>query len=562
MSIANVSLTNTFDEWRTVTNQVVTFVNDFESINLRSTSEKTNVTFAQSNAIYGLLNVAWAQANSSYEYANLVHDQANTGRNQANVAFTTANTNYVTTFGRTNTIHAQANTARDHANAAFFKANTAVTDYSPASNQANTARNHANVAYDQANTARTHANAAFVTANAALPLTAGSGEQLTGSLYISTSSPSVYLLDSDANEANLRINNNANNLYFLVDANKDGTYETTALHINFAQSAAYLFGNTIYHTGNDGPGTGLNADLLDGNDGTYYAPNASLIASYGQANTARNHANAAFNAANNAVTDFSPAFNQANTARTHANAAFAKANTIGTLGTQASGSVSISGGTITGITTLQATGFATSADTLNRINQGAIIMRGSSPTLYFRDTDGYCAMLHNNSNLFYILRGGVDTEGWSVYTAGASWPFVVNLTNNDITCGGNLYVVSDIAAFTSDIRLKTDIRPIENALEKVNQINGIHYVHNELGKSFGLGDKNHVGVIAHEVQAVLPEVVVPAPFDLDEKTGQSKSGENYVTVKYDKIVPLLIEAIKELNEKVNMLQNEISELKK
>jgi hypothetical protein len=556
MSIANVSLTNTFDEWRTITNQVVTFVNDFESINLRATADKTNVTFAQSNSIYGLVNVAWAQANSSYAYANLVHDQANTAYNHANVTYAQANTSR----NHANAAFAQANTARTHANAAFLAANNAVTDYSPALIQANTARSHANVSFEQANTARTHANNAYAKANLAFPLTAGSGAELSGSIYLRTSSPSLYLLDSDVNHANMRINNNANNLYFLVDSNNDGTYEATALHISYEQSAAFLFGNTIYHTGNDGPGTGMNADLLDGFDSTYFASNANLGNAYGQANTARNHANAAFFAANNAVTDFSPAFLQANTARSHANAAFAKANTIGTLGTQASGAVSISGGTITGISTLQATSLGLSGDTNNRFSPGVFVMRGSSPTAYFRDTDGNSAMLHNNSNLFYILRGGVDTESWA--TVNGVWPFVVNLTNNDITCGGNLYVTSDIAAFTSDIRLKTDIRPIENALEKVMQINGIHYVHNELGQSFGLGNKRHVGVIAHEVQAVLPEVVVPAPFDTDEKTGESRSGENYVTVKYDKIVPLLIEAIKELNEKVIMLQNEIAELKK
>jgi hypothetical protein len=55
------------------------------------------------------------------------------------------------------------------------------------------------------------------------------------------------------------------------------------------------------------------------------------------------------------------------------------------------------------------------------------------------------------------------------------------------------------------------------------------------------------------VQAVLPEVIKPAPFDTDEN-GASKSGENYLTVQYEKIVPLLIEAIKELSKKVELLE--------
>jgi hypothetical protein len=505
MTIANVSLNNTFNEWRTITNQLVTFANDFESVNLRATSDKTNVAYTQGNTAYTQSNSAWFQANTGRSHANVSFEQANTARNHANAAYLGANTYYVTVYSHANAAHVQANTARNHANLAFDKANNAVTDFSPAflqanvgHAQANTARNHANVAfgnsnvaYDQANTARNHANAAFLGAN-------------------------TY-------------------------------YVTTFTQANLAFSTS----NTYYVTTFTQANTGRNhANAAFGNSNV----------AYDQANTARTHANAAFLKANTAVTDFSPASIQANTARDHANAAFLKANTVGTLGTQASGSVSITGGNITGISTLQSTSYATSGDTLNRFQVGAAILRGGSPTFYFRDTDGSSAMLHNNSNLFYILRGGTDTETWTQVSG--QWPFTLNLNNNDITLGGNLYVVSDIAAFVSDIRLKTNIRQIENALEKLHKIRGIHYNHNELGKSFNLGDQDYVGVIAQEVQEVLPEVIAPAPFDISPETGESKSGENYVTVKYDKIVPLLIEAIKELSNQVETMRQQIEELKK
>lgn len=200
------------------------------------------------------------------------------------------------------------------------------------------------------------------------------------------------------------------------------------------------------------------------------------------------------------------------------------------------------------------------ADTNNRFVQGGLILRSGSPTIYFRDTDSNSAMLHNNSNLLYVLRGGNDTESWTAVNG--QWPWVWNLTNNDSTCGGNLYVVGDIAAFTSDSRLKTDIKNIENALEKVQQIRGIHYRHNELALSYGLDNCDHVGVVAEEIEKVLPEVIKNAPFDIDTKTGKSKSGNNYKTVKYDKIVPLLIEAIKELSNQVDQLKKELTEIKK
>ena len=72
-------------------------------------------------------------------------------------------------------------------------------------------------------------------------------------------------------------------------------------------------------------------------------------------------------------------------------------------------------------------------------------------------------------------------------------------------------------------------------------------------EEFGYNDYNpQVGVIAQEVQAVLPEVVSIAPFDMDIN-GNSKSGENYLTVKYEKLIPLLIQAINERQEQIKFI---------
>ena len=118
------------------------------------------------------------------------------------------------------------------------------------------------------------------------------------------------------------------------------------------------------------------------------------------------------------------------------------------------------------------------------------------------------------------------------------------LTVNGTISATNLVSTGDVTAFFSDDRLKERKNNIENALDKVESLNGFYYIPNELAQELGYEPTLQVGVSAQEVQKVLPEVVVPAPID-----------EQYLTVKYEKLVPLLIEAIKELKEKLNRIEN-------
>ena len=109
---------------------------------------------------------------------------------------------------------------------------------------------------------------------------------------------------------------------------------------------------------------------------------------------------------------------------------------------------------------------------------------------------------------------------------------------------GNLFATNDITAFASDERLKTNIEPLKNALDKVLALSGFTYNFNEIGESLGFDTTiTYVGVSAQQVQVVLPEAVKPAPAD-----------PNYITVQYEKLVPLLIEAIKELKAEINELK--------
>jgi hypothetical protein len=134
------------------------------------------------------------------------------------------------------------------------------------------------------------------------------------------------------------------------------------------------------------------------------------------------------------------------------------------------------------------------------------------------------------------------------------------LSANSIESKSFITAVGDITAFYSDRRLKTNVATIPNALTKVMSLNGILYTPNALAESFGFKAGEHiVGLFADELEAVLPEAVKPAPFDTDEN-GASKSGENYKTIQYEKVVPLLVEAIKEQQATIERQQAQIDML--
>ena len=134
------------------------------------------------------------------------------------------------------------------------------------------------------------------------------------------------------------------------------------------------------------------------------------------------------------------------------------------------------------------------------------------------------------------------------------------------TTAGEIRATNNITAYYSDERLKENIKPIPSALSKLLALRGVTFNSNKTAEQYGYTDKKEqIGVIAQEVEKVLPQIVVPAPFDIaqDEDGNEySKSGENYKTVQYDKLVPLLIEAIKEQQETIINLQRRIESLEK
>jgi hypothetical protein len=167
-----------------------------------------------------------------------------------------------------------------------------------------------------------------------------------------------------------------------------------------------------------------------------------------------------------------------------------------------------------------------------------IIIRGGSPTLYFQDSDQMSAMLHNNSNLFYILRGGVDTTSWS--QVGGYWPVYWDLSNNNATFGGAIWAAGNVTAY-SDAKLKENVETVTSALDKTLALRGVYYtlIRDET-------KTRKMGVIAQEVQKVVPEVVM---------LHQDKEDtEGTLSVDYGNITALLIEAIKEQQKQIDELK--------
>ena len=110
---------------------------------------------------------------------------------------------------------------------------------------------------------------------------------------------------------------------------------------------------------------------------------------------------------------------------------------------------------------------------------------------------------------------------------------------------GEIRATNNVTAYYSDERLKTRLGGIENALDKLCSLDGFYYEANETAQALGYSVRREVGLSAQQVQAVLPEVVVPAPID-----------DKYLTIHYDRVIPLLVEAIKELRAEIATLKGQ------
>jgi hypothetical protein len=204
------------------------------------------------------------------------------------------------------------------------------------------------------------------------------------------------------------------------------------------------------------------------------------------------------------------------------------ASTLAVTGTTTLGAVNVSGAAaFSGAVTVQTPSasanpttkaYVDAADAL-KLNlsggtiSGGLTIQNTAPTITMADTDNGTFSIHCNSALIGFLGTG---GGW------------ISRTDNS----GNFVATGNVTAY-SDAKLKENVKTIENAVDLVNQMRGVYYDRIDTGEA-------GVGVIAQELREIVPEVV--------------KDNDGTLSVAYGNLVGVLIEAVKELSNKVAALE--------
>ena len=152
--------------------------------------------------------------------------------------------------------------------------------------------------------------------------------------------------------------------------------------------------------------------------------------------------------------------------------------------------------------------------------------------------DAAVDLYYNGNKKFETVHTGINVTG--AITAST------HILAAHITSSGDVVAAGDVVAYyTSDERLKDNIEVIKGSLDKIGEIRGVEFDWNDKSPGWARERGHDVGVIAQEVQKVVPEIVV-----------ERKSG--YLGVDYKRLVPLLIESVKELKQEIEDLKKKVN----
>ena len=167
---------------------------------------------------------------------------------------------------------------------------------------------------------------------------------------------------------------------------------------------------------------------------------------------------------------------------------------------------------------------------------------------------------------------------WSILTYVNAAQYLYNngsekfrTASDGIVVTGTVYATGDVIAYYSDIRLKKDVTVIDSALDKIQRLRGVTYTWNdeEVNKVKDRAGTRDIGLIAQEVEAVEPLLITEYQTQLNTPSNDPDEANNFVaemsetykTIKYEKLVALLVEGMKEQQAQIEELKNEIKELK-
>ena len=165
---------------------------------------------------------------------------------------------------------------------------------------------------------------------------------------------------------------------------------------------------------------------------------------------------------------------------------------------------------------------------------GDIILDAAGEQVRFHDGSALIGMVNMDSDNLTIKSEVSDKD---IILQGNDGGSAITALTLDMSSAGAATFNNDVTAF-SDKRLKTDIKNIDNALSKVMKMQGVYYKRNDIDDA-----KEQVGVLAQDMEEVLPQVVLTADDEIKTKS-----------VDYGKICSVLIEAIKDLKQQVDELK--------
>jgi hypothetical protein len=185
------------------------------------------------------------------------------------------------------------------------------------------------------------------------------------------------------------------------------------------------------------------------------------------------------------------------------------------------------------------------------VTNSAVFSTGANTTVSFGDGNGRATITFANA-VFDSTFGPANTNINDIGSAALSWrtgyfdtSLVVGNTTANTTAvlADNIYARDDlVASYSSDENLKDNIVVLDEALNRVESISGYSFDWNSKVGDYREGTPDY-GVLAQEIENILPNAV-------------TTNGRGYKTVSYNAVIPLLVEAIKELSAKVDRMQAE------